>query len=317
MPDGYNARMAKNRSPAPAQGVYADLATPCRANSTEADAAIFLDYLDYVARAGAEGCRVDGLVLFGSTGEFIHFGVSERMRAAALTIRRSRIPVLIGVSHSTLEGALELADHASSIGATGVLLMPPYFYRYPEDQIFHYYELFAQGLGGSTLAYVHNSMLSANFMSPILIERLLATGSFAGVFNEQSSPEFFERLTQQQLLESVSMLGGDDDLQAPTTGIVSALASALPELPTAMYRARTSGQVSRLEELGLALKEFESRLLPFPSIIGLKQAAVVRGWLPPRYAVPPDPGMCKDLQSFKDWFTQWLPGVVSKCATKK
>ncbi|HEX4809995.1 MAG TPA: dihydrodipicolinate synthase family protein [Bryobacteraceae bacterium] len=314
--------MAKNRTPAPAQGVYADLATPRRANSAEADAAIFLDYLDSVARAGARGSRVDeafrvdGLVLFGSTGEFIHFDLSERMRAAALAIRRSRVPVLIGVSHSTLEGALELADHANSIGAAGVLLMPPYFYGYPEDQIFHYYKLFAQGLGGSTLAYLHNSPLSANLMSPGLIERVLATGSFAGLFNEQNSSEFFERLRQSPLPQPVSLLGGDGDLSAQTTGIVSAIASALPELPVAMYRARASGQVSRMEELGRALEEFRSRLGPFPSIVGLKQAAIARGWLPPRYAVPPDPAMCESLQSFKEWFTQWLPDVLSKCATK-
>ena len=96
-----------------ARGVYADLITPRRANSIEADAAAFLDDPDSVARAGGEGSHVDGLVLFASMGEFIHFDVAERIRAAGLAIRRSRIPVLIGVSHSTLEGALSLPKRRS------------------------------------------------------------------------------------------------------------------------------------------------------------------------------------------------------------
>jgi 4-hydroxy-tetrahydrodipicolinate synthase len=289
------------------------LATPRRADSTEADAAAFLDYLDHVARAGSEGAHVDGLVLFGSTGEFIHFDVAERMRAAALAIRRSRVPVLIGVSHSTLVGALELAEHAIGIKAAGVLLMPPYFYRYPEDQVFHFYQRFVESLGEETPIYLHNSAFSANLMSPELIRRLLETGTFAGILNEQVTG------IALSTANSYSFFGGDEAFVANSefpTAIVSTIAAALPELPVALHRALTLGEMERGEELRRDLREFWSRLTVFPAVVALKQAAMARGWIHARFAVPPDPAMEAGLQSFQEWFTGWLPGVLSKCATK-
>jgi hypothetical protein len=54
----------------------------------------------------------------------------------------------------------------------------------------------------------------------------------------------------------------------------------------------------------------------FPAIVALKQAAIARGWMRAYFAVPPDAAMQARLQSFQEWFTRWLPGVLSKCATK-
>src|SRR6185437_721443 len=62
----------RNEKPSLASGLYAALVTPRRADSLEADAAALLEYLDAVTAAG-----VDGLVLFGSTGEFVHFESEE------------------------------------------------------------------------------------------------------------------------------------------------------------------------------------------------------------------------------------------------
>ena len=84
-------------NPAPktlASGIYAALATPRRKDRVEPDTAAFLDYLDEVIRAG-----VDGIVLFGSTGEFVHFDAVDRMQTLNLAIRRSRVPVLVNISH--------------------------------------------------------------------------------------------------------------------------------------------------------------------------------------------------------------------------
>ena len=103
-----------------AHGVYAALATPLRRNATEPDTGAFLDYVDVVARTG-----VNGLVLFGATGEFIHFDAARRAHTLNLVLKRSRLPVLVNVSHSSLGGALELAEDAIDAGASGVLVMPP------------------------------------------------------------------------------------------------------------------------------------------------------------------------------------------------
>ena len=99
------------------------LATPRLQDAVEADAAALFEYLDTVVAAG-----VDGVVLFGSTGEFVHFDLPERRRVLALVQKRCRVPLLVNVSHSTLAGAIELAEDALETGVSGLLLMPPYYF---------------------------------------------------------------------------------------------------------------------------------------------------------------------------------------------
>ena len=54
---------------------------------------------------------VDGIVLFGSTGEFPHFDLTDRARLVREVRRRATVPVLVNVSHSTLDGTIELGGH--------------------------------------------------------------------------------------------------------------------------------------------------------------------------------------------------------------
>ncbi|MDE3196322.1 MAG: dihydrodipicolinate synthase family protein, partial [Acidobacteriota bacterium] len=102
-------------------GVFAAAVTPNRIGTREADYSGLMDLLDFLAGAG-----VDGICLLGSTGEFLHYPFGDRQRLVYLGAKRSRVPLLVGVGHSTLRGALELAGEAISAGADGLLLMPPY-----------------------------------------------------------------------------------------------------------------------------------------------------------------------------------------------
>ena len=82
--------MTVRQAPPKPRGIYAALATPRRPNSIAADTSALFDYLDVVAKAG-----VDGFVLFGATGEFVHFDTGQRTLVASLAIKRSRVPVLV------------------------------------------------------------------------------------------------------------------------------------------------------------------------------------------------------------------------------
>src|SRR3954447_27088639 len=123
-------------------GVYAAAVTPRRLGQQDINLGVMWDLIDFLTER-----KVDGIVLMGSTGEFVHFSNSERMRMMGLAPKRSRVPVLINVSHSTLDGAVELAQAAAASGAVGLLLMPPYFFRYSEDDLRAFYERFVSEAG--------------------------------------------------------------------------------------------------------------------------------------------------------------------------
>jgi 4-hydroxy-tetrahydrodipicolinate synthase len=306
--------MGDSKQPLPATGVYAALATPRRSASLEGDAAALLDYLDAITRAG-----VDGLVLFGATGEFVHFDVSERMRLLMFAVRRSRVPVLVNVSHSTLVGAVDLAEHALEVGAAGVLLMPPYFYNYGDSQLARFYEDFVRLLGGKLSIYLYNLPSFTNRISPQLAEALLSSGAFAGIKDSSGDWQIFETLNALQAKRAFRLLIGNESLYlrartAGAHGIISGVAAALPELIVAIDGAFRNSEVERAQRLNVRLQEFLDWLEKFPTTVGIKQTAASRGWKHDQFAVPLDEETEAILNAFRQWLRDWIPAVLAECS---
>lgn len=298
----------------PASGVYAALVTPRRQNSIEADTGILLDYLDHVVQTG-----VDGLVLFGSTGEFVHFEVGERAHVSALAIKRSRVPILVNVSHSSLPGAIDLAEKAIDSGASGLLLMPPYFYRYPDEEICEFYLQFRELLDEKIPVYLYNLPACTNPLSPNVLNRLLSTGAFAGIKDSGGMWETFEQLQILRATQPFQFLVGRESLyaralQAGASGIVSGVAAAVPELIVSLDRAVRARDDARAARLNEKLLEFVAYVDKFPGTVAIKQASVARDWTSSHVAVPLDEDMAAEVIAFHVWFREWLPGVLAECS---
>jgi 4-hydroxy-tetrahydrodipicolinate synthase len=303
--------MAQKRKVELATGVYAALATPRRRGSVEADTAALLDYLDVVVKAG-----VNGLVLFGSTGEFVHFDTDERMRVCSLAIKRSRAPVLVNVSHSTLDAAILLAESACDSGAAGVLLMPPYFYRYSEHQIADFYMQFIQELASQLPVYLYNLPYFTNPIPPSLATPLLETGLFAGIKDSSGDWEMLESLLAVRKTREFRLLAGHECIYLRgrlegADGIVSGVAAAIPELMVALERAIMAKDLTRAQKLNNRLLEFLPWVERFPSTVAIKQAAVARGWKQQHLAVPVD---AAQIEEYQRWLSEWLPQVLRECA---
>ncbi len=317
--------MAKSKQPPAPTGVYAALATPRRSEKIEADAAVLLDYLDVIVRSG-----VDGLVLFGSTGEFVHFDIAERTRVLSLAIRRSRVPVLVNVSHSTLAGALHLAENAINADAAGVLLTPPYFYQYSDAQLLEFYQQFVRSIAGQTRIFLYNLPLFTPPISAALALRLLGSGAFAGIKDSSGDWRFFETLRDLRDKVPFTLLIGSEALYlrsrlAGADGIVSGVAAALPELLVALDRTimdrtiitnRTigTGDSERATRLNARLEELLAWIEKFPATVAIKQIAVARGWKLNHFAFPLDDDTQAGLAGFHHWLRAWLPAVLGECS---
>jgi dihydrodipicolinate synthase/N-acetylneuraminate lyase len=297
-----------------ADGVYAALATPRRKGSAEPDTAGILDYVDAVAQAG-----VDGVLLFGSTGEFVHFDIADRIHNLNLAIRRSRVPVLVNVSHSTLDGSALLADDAVERGAAGLLLMPPYFFQYSESDIEEFYLRFADSVEGRVPIYLYNIPPVTNRMSAALALRLLATGLFAGIKDSSGEWEMFDALNRERNNRAFQIFIGNEIIYvraryAGSSGTISGVTAALPELVVSLDRAIRAGKKDSVEKLNKRLMEFLNPIQKFPATVAIKQAAVARGWALDHFAVPPGEVNRAELDRYRDWLKDWIPAVLKECA---
>ncbi len=119
------------------RGIFTIPSTPFRANG-EIDILSFRRVVDFCVECGAHG-----LVYPVNASEWIHLGDEERFRLAEVLVEQNarRIPAIIGVQAATAELAARFSAHARSIGADGVIAMPPHVRRRPlsEDVIFDYF----------------------------------------------------------------------------------------------------------------------------------------------------------------------------------
>src|SRR5258708_12494757 len=93
--------------PKPLGGVLVAAVTPRRAQEHSIDLAATLEMIDFLGDSG-----VNGIALLGSTGEFVHFALDDRRHMLNFAARRSHVPLLVNVSHSTLDGPIDLPPSA-------------------------------------------------------------------------------------------------------------------------------------------------------------------------------------------------------------
>lgn len=111
-------------------GIWPALMTPL-------DAALAIDHRRFTAHAGAlleAGCA--GVTPFGTTGEGPSFSVAERREAVDALIAGG-VPasrILVSVSCAAVPDTVALVRHAQDVGAWGVLLMPPFFFKGVSDE---------------------------------------------------------------------------------------------------------------------------------------------------------------------------------------
>lgn len=106
------------------------------------------------------GQRLDGIYVTGSTGQWPLLHIEERKAIAACVVSAAakRLPVMVHVGAMTTADAVELAEHAATIGAAAISAVVPVYYTYSADAVFAYFRrlaavglpFFAYYLGGVT-----------------------------------------------------------------------------------------------------------------------------------------------------------------------
>ena len=74
---------------------------------------------------------VDGLVIAGTSGEFIAMESDERRRLFRLAqeVVRGRVPMILGSGHYSTKFTIELSQDAERCGADAIIVILPYFQK--------------------------------------------------------------------------------------------------------------------------------------------------------------------------------------------
>ena len=150
------------------RGSYTVTITPFTADGSAFDADAFRRFLDWQVEVG-----VPGVIVLGTTGEFLSVTDDERTRIVETAVRHvdGRIPVLVGTMNAHTPNAVRYSREAEALGADGLMILPPYYFTPTEDEIFGYYRAICEAVSLPIMLY-NNPVTSNVDMSAKLVGRL-------------------------------------------------------------------------------------------------------------------------------------------------
>ena len=98
---------------------------------------------------------VYGIILGGTLGEASTLKPEEKeiLIKTTLSITDNKIPVIINIAEQTTEGAIAVAQHAESIGANGLMLLPPMRYKATDFETVTYFTAIANSTSLPIMIY--------------------------------------------------------------------------------------------------------------------------------------------------------------------
>jgi 4-hydroxy-tetrahydrodipicolinate synthase len=150
------------------RGSYSVLVTPFTEDGEQIDLEAQKRFLDWQLESG-----VPGVIVLGTTGEFLTVSDDERALLVETTVRHvaGRIPVLVGTTNASTRNAVRYSREAEELGADGLMIAPPYYYTPTEDEIFGYYRAISEAVSIPIMLY--NNPITTNVdMSAKLVARL-------------------------------------------------------------------------------------------------------------------------------------------------
>ena len=123
-----------------AKGVYAIAVTPF-----SPDGAVDGESVDRMTEFYLS-CGVSGLTILGMMGEAPKLDLAEALAISKQVVRRTNVPVIVGVSAPGFAAMRSLARGVMDAGAAGVMIAPPPALR-TDDQIVNYFAQAVAAIG--------------------------------------------------------------------------------------------------------------------------------------------------------------------------
>jgi len=201
---------------------------------------------------------VEGVVLFGTTGEGPSFSVAERAGGLDALLADGVPPDSLAAATgcASLADTVELTRHALQSGCPRCLVLPPFFWKDPGDEaVFRYYAKLIDTLGDARLRLhlYHIPQLSAVPIHPEIVARLAAAypGMVAGV--KDSGGDFGHTAALLKRAPQLAVLVGHEphlprSLRAGGAGTISGLANLWPREVKGLLRPEaTPDEVARIQ----------------------------------------------------------------------
>jgi len=210
----------------------------------------FAASVDRLIDAGA-----NGFVVAGCTGEFWTLSHEERARYYSLAVEAvaGRVTLVVGTGAVTVDETVKLTNMAYKAGADGVLILPPYFVKLTDDEIFaHYRDVVSQTRIPILLYNIPGNAVNA--LSPALVRRLADLDTIVAV--KESSGDwnnFYATLItvadKLRVFCGPSSIFGAPAVELGAEGFIDCFPNVWTDGGRPLYEAAKNGDRKRAAEL--------------------------------------------------------------------
>lgn len=187
-------------------------------------------------------CGLDGVIALGSTGEFSRLSIPQRRELISAVTELARpLAVVVNVSDTRIENVIELAAHAKTVGADGVALMPPSFFKLTPADVLEFLLQAAARIELPVCLYNYPEVTN-NRLDPAVISAFADQAQMFGI--KQSGAEFdyhreLAALSQQKgfTLFSAADRRLPEAFEIGARGHIGGLPNFIPEIMKALYDA--------------------------------------------------------------------------------
>jgi dihydrodipicolinate synthase/N-acetylneuraminate lyase len=117
----------------------------------------------------------DGLVIAGTSGEFIALESEERRRLFSLArdVVKKRVPVICGSGHYSTKLTIQLSEEAEKCGADGLIVILPYYQRPSKPAVIEHFRRVRKAVNLPIMLYNNPANSACVELSPTDIVRLV------------------------------------------------------------------------------------------------------------------------------------------------
>ncbi|MCG2460434.1 dihydrodipicolinate synthase family protein [Flavobacteriaceae bacterium F89] len=266
----------------PLRGIIPPMVTPLLENM-ELDSKGLERLIEHLLRGG-----VHGIFLLGTNGEgpSLGYNIRKRLISEVCAIVDRRVPVLVSISDTSSESALEIAEHSKNAGADALVLASPYYFPISQKEMIDYLRFLAPKLPLPFLLYnipsctkLHLSLETikeAKELGAIGIKDSSGDmGSLYTIIDEFKDQPDFSIIAGAELFLSDTIINGGH-------AAVAGGANIYPRLFVDLYEASYSKDLERVKELRHLILKMHNTLYSFgntptKSITAIKCALAIMG----------------------------------------
>jgi len=235
------------------EGIVPPLVTPLK-DSNVLDRHGLERLIEHVIHGG-----VQGVFILGTTGEISRLSceLKDEMIHTTCNIVNKRIPVLVGITDTSIHGTLRLEKIANDAGAEAVVLAPPFYYHVEQNELLDYFIEVADTV--TLPLFLYNIPSRTNII--IEIDTVLDAAKHPGIYGIKDSSG--DLIYLQNLIYSLSSINGYSDFSVfigpeeimaqsvmlGATGGVNGGANLYPKLFVEMFRAAKERNISLVNDL--------------------------------------------------------------------